>query len=113
MNSLDSTILSTRVEVSSYKNDKCNTMYSPIYYYRVDNKQYICKSNFSSSVYPGIKNKNVYYDSKNPSSCMTEDSKSNSYILLVFLIIPLVFIVIGFVNINKINKRIKLILELN
>lgn len=38
--SLDSSTTSTRVEITSYENDEGTTMYSPIYYYVVDNQEY-------------------------------------------------------------------------
>jgi len=113
LNSLDSTILSTRVEVKSYVNDEGNTMYSPVYHYEVNGQNYSCGSNSSSSNNPGTQNKNVYYDSKNPSNCMTEYSKSGNYIILLFLLLPIIFILVAVINIRKVNKRIKAILELN
>ena len=85
-NSLDSTVLSEHVEVKSYINDEGTTMYSPVYYYSVNGKNYTCGSNSSSSSNPGTKNRNVYYNSKNPSDCMTEYSKSGSFIMLLFLL---------------------------
>lgn len=113
LNSLDSTVLSTSVEVKSYINDEGTTMYSPVYYYVVNGLSYSCSSNSSSSINPGTENKTVYYDSSNPTNCMTEYSKSSSYIIAIFLIIPIVCIGIGVINIKKANKRIKTILELN
>lgn len=112
-NSLNSTVLSTRVEIKSYVNDEGTTMYSPVYYYEVNGQNYSCDSNSSSSINPGTQNKNVYYDSKNPSNCMTEYSKTGNYITLLFLILPIIFILVAVINIRKVNKRVKAILELN
>lgn len=113
LNSLDSTVLSERVEIKSYIDDEGTIMYSPVYYYSVNGKNYTCVSNSPSSHNPGTQNKNVYYDSNNPSKCMTEYSKSSNFILLVFIIIPIIFILVAVVNIRKVNKRVKAILELN
>lgn len=112
-NSLDSKVISTSVEVKSYINNEGHTMYTPIYHYEVDGRKYNCRSSVSSSKNPETKNKKVYYDSKNPSNCMTQDSKFFNYIMLIFLIIPVVFIYVAVVNFKKINKRVKKILELN
>ena len=112
-NSLDSTVLSERVEIKSYIDDEGVTMYSPVYYYSVHGEEYTCGSNSSSSYNPGTQNNTVYYDSKNPSNCMTEYSKSSNYFLLVFMILPIIFILIAVVNIRKVNKRVKEILVLN
>lgn len=111
--SLDSEIMSTRVEISSYQDTDGNTMYSPIYYYNVKGKEYACKSNFSSSLMPSTENEKVYYDSKSPSRCMPENSSSINILLLTGPVLPIIFIVIAIRNIVKIKKRIKSINELN
>lgn len=113
INSLDATVLSNRVEIKSHVDSEGSTLYTPVYYYDVKGISYSCSSNSSSSINPGTKNKLVYYDTKNPSSCLTEDSKSINYFILIALIIPLVFIIVAVINMNKINKRIKAINELN
>ncbi len=112
-NSLDSTTTSTRVEVESYMNDEGTMMYSPVYYYTVNNKDYICGSNSSSNINPGKTNRTVYYDSKNPENCMTEHSKSSNWLLAVFLLIPTVVITVSIIGIRKVSKRIAIIKELN
>lgn len=111
--SLDSTTMSTSVEIISHVDDEGNTMYSPTYYYTVKGENYACESNFSSSSRPSNSNKIVYYDSKDPSKCMTEYSKSGNKIFLIFLVLPIAFITLGIINIKKVNKRIKTINELN
>jgi len=112
-NSLDSSVLSTSVEVQSHINDEGSVMYSPVYYYEVDSQNYSCASSASSSVKSSTQNNTVYYDSKDPSNCMTEYSRSGNFIILLFLIIPVIFILIAVINIRKINKRIKAIMQLN
>lgn len=111
--SLDSKTISTRVEANLHYEEDGGEMYSPIYYYEVNGKSYSCPSQFSSSVNPGIENKTVYYDSKNPSDCMTEYSNTANYILLAFLILPITFIVFSVIYIRKISKRVRKVQELN
>lgn len=113
LNSLDGKTMSTRIDVNSYIDDEGQTMYSPIYYYVVHEKEYSCASNSSSSINPGTENKPVYYDTKNPSNCMTEYSKSSNWILIAFMLLPIIFIVVGVLNMIKVNKRVKQIEELN
>ncbi len=113
LKSLDSKIISTNVEVKSYEDDEGTTTYSPVYYYEVDGKEYACDSNSYSSINPGTSNKTVYYNSNNPSSCMTEFSKSTNTILLIAMLIPILSIVVGIVNTSKISKKIKATKELN
>ena len=113
LKSMDSEVLSSRVEVNTHRNNDGDLMYSPIYYYIVDGNSYMCSSNSSTSNNPGTTNRKVYYNSKDPSVCMTEYSNSNNAFLLIFTILPLMFIVVAIININKVIKRIKLINELN
>ena len=110
---LDSKTLSTKIEVNATYDDEGSLMYSPIYYYEVNGKNYTCHSNSSSSLNPGTKNKNVYYDSKNPSNCLTEFSKTTNNFLIIFVIIPLIIIVVEIINLKKVRKRLKIINELN
>ena len=113
LHSLDSSTTSTSVIVNSYIDDEGATLYSPTYYYKVDGKQYSCPSNLSSSINPGTSNKIVYYDSKDHSNCMTKYSMSGNKFILLFMLLPLAFVIIAIVNMHKISKRIKLINELN
>lgn len=113
LKSFDSSVTSTNVEVKSYISDEGDIMYSPVYSYVVDGRDYVCTSGMSSTVNPGNSNKTVYYDSSNPSNCMTEYSKSGNTFLLFFTLLPILFIIVAVVNINKVNKRVKKILELN
>ena len=113
LKSLDKEVISDRVEVNSHIDSDGTRMYSPTYYYTVDGNMYACSSNSSSNVNPGTSNKKVYYKSSSPSTCMTEYSKSSNYMFLIFLIIPIIFIVVAVLNMKKIDKRIKIIEELN
>ena len=99
--------------MKTHIDDEGATMYSPVYYYTVNNKDYTCSSNSSSSINPGTTNQTVYYDSKNPENCMTKYSKSGNWWMIIFAFIPILFIVVAIINMKKINKRIALIKELN
>ena len=110
---LDSSIMSTRVEITSYENDDGATMYSPIYYYVVGNQEYSCSSISSSSVMPSTENDTVYYEKANPSNCMSNYSKNENKLVILFFIVSIICIVVSIVNFRKINKRVKKIKELN
>ena len=112
-NSLDSSTMSTRIEVSEHIDDEGTTMYSPIYYFDVRGQEFKCTSNSSSSIRPKTESQMVYYDSKNPTKCMTAYSVKGNKILLLVLIIPTILILIAVLNYVKTNKRVKLINELN
>lgn len=111
--SLDSEIMSNHVEINTYKDSDGDTMYSPIYYYNIRGKEYKCSSQGGSSIMPSTKNRKVYFDSKNPTRCMTDYSRGNNKLILLFLLLPIVFIGTAVYNIIKVNKRIKLINDLN
>lgn len=111
--SLDSEIMSNHVEINTYEDSDGDTMYSPTYYYNIRGKEYKCSSQGSSSIMPSTKNRKVYFDSKNPSRCMTDYSRGSNKWILLFLLLPIVFISVAVYNIIKVNKRIKLINELN
>ena len=111
--SLDSEIMSNHVEINTYEDSDSGTMYSPTYYYNIRGKEYKCSSQGSSSIMPSTKNRKVYFDSKNPSRCMTDYSRGNNKWILLFLLLPIVFISVAVYNIIKVNKRIKLINKLN
>ena len=101
---LDASVKSTRVEVKESTDSDGGTMYSPVYVYEVDGKEYKCTSRTSSNIYPSEENKMVKFNSKAPGSCMTEYDKGSNMILLVFMIIPIVEIVKAIQRITTKNK---------
>lgn len=113
LKSLDSTVISSRVEISTYKSNEGNIMYSPVYYYEVDGTEYSCPSNSSSSSKPKTDNANVYYDSKNPEDCMTDYSKSVTKYMYIGVLVGALLTVVGTMVMIKGEKKIKKIKELN
>lgn len=112
LKNLDSKIISNRVNVESYESDN-STMYSPTYYYIVNGESYSCKSNTSTSNYPKTSNVIVYYNSNNPTDCMTEYSKNSNSSLILIMILPLFMIILATINIIKLSKRLLVIKNLN
>ena len=94
-----------RIEVKEYKDSDGTYMYRPIYYFRALNgttlSNYICVSSSSSSSYPDLSKKKVYYNLENPNECLTEYDASTAFIIYFFLIIPLACIIVGIVMIIK------------
>lgn len=112
-NKMDKSVLTTNIIVKEDYDSDDDITYSPVYYYEVKGESYVCKSKSSSSTYPDTSKGLVYYNSEDPTECMTEYDKSGNGILLLFLILPLTFIALGIVMIIKTNKKIKLVKELN
>ena len=110
--SMDSSVMSDRVEITSYDGEN-GTMYSPVYYYTVDGKEYECKSSSSSNSMPSEENKNILYNSKNPEKCYSPYTSKSNKILYFVLFIPIIFLFVGVINVFKISKNIKRIKQLN
>ena len=79
--SLDSEIVPNHIEINTYKDSDGDTMYSPTYYYNIRGKEYKCSSQGGSSIMPSTKNRKVYFDSKNPTRCMTDYSRKHWYVI--------------------------------
>ena len=78
-------------------NEKYNgdsTLYYPIYYFKVGEKDYECRSKSGSSFSPKKSKNTVYYDSKNPEKCITQYEKSSSKIGGIILLVVTVLIIV-------------------
>lgn len=110
-NSLDSEVQSHSIEWEKIVDeDEGGITYSPTYYYKVNNIEYSCESTTSSNIKSG--KGIVYYDSKNPANCMTDFEKTLDIFLLVFLLIPIIFIIIGYCQIKSYFKKLKMVKSL-
>ncbi len=112
-NSMDASVIASEIEISSKTDSDSGTMYSPVYHYVVDGNEYVCSSHASSSIYPNNFDEHVYYKLSNPKECVTGYDKKGSVFVYLFLIIPVVFIIFSFVGISKVNKRVRIIKQLN
>lgn len=110
---LNSSTMSRGVRIKSSINDDGNTMYSSIYYYRVDGIDYSCSPNSLLKTNPGTENKKIYYNSKKPSKCMPNPFNLNIWTYSFLLLIPIFIITFSIRNIKKITQKIKKIEELN
>ena len=77
-NKYDSTTKAYKIHAEEKYDSETGTMYQPIYFFKVNGKEYECKSKSSSSTYPNTKKNIVYYDSSNPRNCLTEYEKGSS-----------------------------------
>ena len=101
LKTLDSYRVTRHIEVLEHEDDDGDTMYTPVYYYSVNGKEYTCKSGFSSNHRPNTSSGKVYYDSKNPERCMTDYSLKGNKTIIIFSILPIIFIIIGSISISK------------
>lgn len=101
-NSFDGEVKATEIHWDSHYDSDSGTMYSPVYSYEVEGVTYNCSSRSSSSSKSGAKGI-VYYDTNNPSNCMTDFDNKTSFIIFIFLFLPLIFIIVGA---NQMKKAI-------
>ena len=74
--------------------DSDGTMYYPIYYFKVRGESYKCESKSGSNSVPNESKNKVYYDSKNPTKCMTQYEKSTSKFMgIIFFVVSVILIV--------------------
>lgn len=95
----------TYIEENGYTDDDGDYLYSPIYHFTVDGKEYVCKSSFSASKRPsetGI----VYYQKGNPNKCMTDYENGSNWIFIIGIIIGVVIVGAGIFMIIKKKKVI-------
>ena len=112
-NSLDAETKSISTNPNRHEDSDGDTVYSPIFTYEVDGKQYTCASGASSSIGPGDEPRTIHYDSKDPSKCMSDYNENINSLLLIFTLLPIIFIVIGVRMNMKVAKRVKQIEALN
>lgn len=111
--SMDKTIEAYRIDENGHYDSDGAYLYSPIFYYSVDGKEYECRINYSSSSRVNSKQKNVYYNSTNPQDCVTDYTVKPEIFMYFLCLFPVIFILVGFIQINKCIKKIKNIKYLN
>ncbi len=107
---MDKEVISTSVTTEKHYDDG-EYEYLAIYHYQVNGQNYSCRDS-SYSARPKNDNKVVYYEANNPQNCSLE-KPGFSYVTLLSLIIPFVFIIIGIYNVIKQKQRVKVIEQLN
>lgn len=93
-NSLDGEVKASNITWESHYDSDNGTMYRPTYIYEVNGQSYSCRSNTSSSSQSGAKG-TVYYNTSQPSECMTDFDSSTNFIVIIFLFLPIIFILVG------------------
>ena len=110
--SMDSEVMSDRVEIDERRSSD-GTMYSPVYYYKVNGEEYKCTIGSSTSNRPSTENKIIKFKSDDPSYCIPEGGSIGLLFIIIGLGIPIIFISVAVLNTIKVIKRIKTIKQLN
>lgn len=97
----DTYTTATKIEFNSHwtnSNNKPKTiMYSPVFFFNVNNKEYFCSTGSSSSYKPNLFDSKVYYNSQNPEYCISEYNLIQDSILAgIFFIVALPIFIFGF-----------------
>lgn len=103
-----------KIDVKGYYDSDDVYMYSTIYYFKVlkgtIEYNYICESLTTSSSYPDLSKKKVYYNEENPKECLTEFDANLPIIIYLILIVPFSFMTVGiflFIQQIKYMKSLK------
>ena len=107
-NNTDTFTTASRTEIKAKHSDSGN-QYSPVFYFNVDDKEYVCSTRSSSSTKPS-ENSKIYYNSQNPDVCVSEYELSTLYLIAIALgIASIIDIIIGlFVLITTFSKNAKI-----
>lgn len=109
---LDMQVLTKNIDLEEEREDG-EIMYSPIYHYIVDGKEYSCYTFYSSNIRPDVTEGIVYYSSKDPNKCITNYSIKMSKWFLLFFLLPTIFIIVGGLGCLSVFKKTKNIKKLN
>ena len=96
----DAYTMATRVEISTHWSSNSNgsrtLMYSPVFFYNVNNKEFSCSTGGSSSTKPSLENNKIFYNSQNPEYCISEyDYIQNNILVGIFLLVAIPEFIIG------------------
>lgn len=105
---MDSEVKAYNVEIDKIKSSN-STTFKPIYYYIVNDVEYIYSTPFSTNIaVSSMTEKNtIYYKKTNPSSCVSEYETTIHIGYLIFIPFFLIFPIVGIIGIKNIKKNIK------
>ena len=88
-----------KIDVNEEYDSEDNTIYRPIYYFKVDGKEYKCEAKSGSSFYPKESKNKVYYDSTNPTKCKTEYEQSTGKTAgIICLVVAAVILILSLIK---------------
>ena len=91
---MDSNTYSVKTEFN-IKRGENSLMYNPKYTYIVNEKYYVCVSNYSSNIRPSDEPRKIFYNSQKPQDCFIEKGVLENAFLMIFTIIPSLIILAG------------------
>lgn len=103
---MDSEIKATSIEDNCDYDSDGDYMCNPVYIFEVDGIPYSCGTNVSSSSRPKDSQNMVYYDSNDPTNCITEFEVKSGIIWTFASLFSLLFVGIGIWLFVKGQKRI-------
>ena len=101
----DSKTKAYKIEFNEYSDSDGDTMYSPVYYFKVNGDEYVCESSGSASVTPKKSNNLVFYDKSNPKHCMTQYNKNIATTFGIVCFVLAAIMAILFIKLLKDNEN--------
>ncbi len=80
-NNTDSFVMSSRIEIATSRSES-TTYYTPKYYFNVGEIEYSCSTDISQSYKPSLEPTKIFYNSKNPSECVSDPNYNRAAIML-------------------------------
>lgn len=114
---IDSETLSIKSEIWEDEDDEGYEYYGVTYTYEVNGLSYECDSNKEYDTRPyGTLTSTIEYASVDPEICNVQGERSDGseiLFMLIWSIMPLIFIGLSIYNMNKITKRVRKVKQLN
>lgn len=109
---MDEEVKAISVDPNSHVDEDGTTMYSPIYTFEVDGEEFVCSTNGSTNMKVTSEHDTVYYDSDNPTNCMTDYQSNVSLLPIIFAVIGFLAMIVGLSQYKRVSARIKKIKKL-
>ncbi len=95
----DEIAFATNINPNKHTDSEGDTIYSPIYTFKVKGEEYKCEAKTGSSFTPKESKNKVYYDSKYPSKCLIEYEKGTNRIAgIICLLVTAVIVYLAFIR---------------
>ena len=99
-NSYEGKVHAFKIEDGEHSSEDGIT-YCPIYYFKVLNITYECTTSGCESLRPDHSKDLVYYDPSNPNDCLIEYKTNRPFYIYLVFILPVFFIIGGFIEMIK------------
>ena len=111
--SFNTTEVASEISVTTQFDSHNRKQYRVTYHYEIDDNEYTCAVDTFSYKRFDARKHHIYYDSQNPSRCMTEYEKNLNPNFLALIAVGAIIIVISLFNTLKVLGQLHVIKKLN